>query len=658
MRNYWKPLVLLSLLTVSGQVQADETQSGQAIVVEGTEMAMHQSVMDVLRVLPGVTVTDDVVTVIGCGTAVVYIGNRKITENSELSNITADRIKEVEIKKHPGAEYDKSVMAVLVIRLKNDESEGLQLDNMLQLDLTHKLSGTDRFSLGWRHKALTLRGYVGFEEHRMNISSQSFNRTYKDKQLISEGSTFFHSKLKSQWIHAGASMAYDFSIGHKLTFNYSLADKRIDNFDIPEFMQTSRHPSTQHDFALEYAGRWGGWDFALGNNSLIFNANLDLCNPESDKKYVRKQYDVRTFAKAKTDLWKGSLNVGAEYQIDDMDAKLKDENPTMNQQDLAYGLSHAKHPDRTLGLFTSLSQTFGDWTIEAGVRYEYYNTSYKACSDDGLLQYLENSSPDAVAQILERYPEITSLLRDGSLTYKKGMFFPSLKVYKKFGESRLSLEHTEFSIPPDFAITRLRISEIDVWAKKVLWSEIASATTLGFKHKWLDLALTFNHYDDPICETLNSLDQYNAPDYNALDFDVTLTPQIGVWTPMLHANFHKQWFDMQLASGKDRLKKPHVNVEFYNTLSLPHDWLLRCNATWYSKGALRNNYYVKPDLCIDASVQKTLPKQGLTFLLSCYNLLKDSYSDYARYNQAYYGISEGSRDRNNRILSLTIQYKM
>lgn len=650
--------MFLLLLAANGWAQDSESQSNQAIAVEGTKLALHQSAMDVLRVLPGITVADGIVSVIGCGTPYIYIGNRKVTELTELKNITADRLKDVQILKHPGAEYDKSVEAVVVIRLKDDEKEGLSLSNNLQFDLTNKLSATDRLSLGWRRKALTLRGFVGFQENRMGLTTQSFTKTYKDQVLVSESSSTVYPDIKSQWIHAGLSLAYDFSLCSHLSFNYTLANKHIDNLDIPELPQTDKHPSTHHDLALEHTSRLGKWNISLGNNTFFFNADLSTRNPFWDKKFIRRQYDTRTYAKAKTDLWKGTLNLGAEYQIDDMDAKLYDENPSNDALELAYGNSHAKHPDRTLGLFTSINQTFGNWDVEVGVRYEHYNTSYKPCSDDGLVQFLKSSSPDIIAQVKEIYPEITPLLNDGSLVYRKGMFFPSLKVSTKLGESRLSLEHAESSIPPDYSITRLRITEIDSWQRKVMWSEIASATTLSFSHKWIYLALTFNHYDDPICETLLTMDKYNAPDYNALDFDVTLAPQFGIWTPMFHATLHKQWFDMPLASGKDRLKQPYAILSFNNTITLPHDWFIRCNGTWHSRGALRNNYYVKSDLCIDASVQKVLPKQGLTFLLSCYNVLNDSYNDYSRYVQAYYGISEGSRDRVNRVLSLAVQYKL
>lgn len=650
--------MFLSLLAANGWAQDSEPQSDQAIAVEGTELALHQSAMDVLRVLPGITVADEGVTVMGCGTPYIYIGNRKLTELTELKIITADRLKDVQILKHPGAEYDKSVEAVIIIRLKDDEKEGFSLSNNLQLDLTDKLSATDHLSLGWRRKALTLRGFVGFQESRMGLTTQSFTKTYKDQVLISESSSTIHPDVKSQWIHAGLSMAYDFNISNHLTFNYTLANKRIDNLDIPELPQTDKHPSTHHDLAIEYTSRIGKWNFSLGNNTFFFNADYSTRNPFWDKKYIRRQYDTRTYTKANTNLWKGTLNLGAEFQIDDMDAKLYDENPSNDVLELSYGRSHAKHPDRTLGLFTSISQTFGNWNVEVGVRYEHYNTSYKPCSDDGLVQFLESSSPDIVAQVKEIFPEITPLLNDGSLVYRKGMFFPSLKVSTKLGESRLSLEHAEYSIPPDYSITRLRITEIEAWHRKVMWSEIASATTLSFSHKWIDLALIFNHYDDPICETLLTMDKYNAPDYNALDFDVTLAPQFGIWTPMFHATLHKQWFDMPLASGKDRLKQPYAILSFNNTITLPHDWFIRCNVTWHSRGALRNNYYVKSDLCVDASIQKVLPKQGLTFLLSCYNILNDSYNDYSRYVQAYYGISEGSRDRVNRILSLAVQYRL
>lgn len=44
--------MFLSLLAANGWAQDSEPQSDQAIAVEGTELALHQSAMDVLRVLP------------------------------------------------------------------------------------------------------------------------------------------------------------------------------------------------------------------------------------------------------------------------------------------------------------------------------------------------------------------------------------------------------------------------------------------------------------------------------------------------------------------------------------------------------------------------------------------------------------------------------
>lgn len=88
--------------------QNSDYDTRESIRIEGTEMSQLESVMDVLRVMPGVLIQDDEITIIGSGAATIYIGNRKVTELSELNNTTADRVKGIEILKHPGAEYDKT----------------------------------------------------------------------------------------------------------------------------------------------------------------------------------------------------------------------------------------------------------------------------------------------------------------------------------------------------------------------------------------------------------------------------------------------------------------------------------------------------------------------------------------------------------------------
>lgn len=679
MRRLYISIMLLLLAVVNVSAQTTEYDTGKPIQIEGTDLAKLPSIMDVLEMLPGVTVHDDVVTVIGRGEPSIYIGNYKITDLTELNNITAERVKDIEIMKHPGAQYGKDVESVIIIRLKSDWKEGFSLTNVLNLTATNRLSPSDKLTIGWKHDKLTLNAMVGWEQKSKNIEKKSFTYRYdppfeKGKEPSRKDTKIMNTDNKVQTLSAGATAAYEFDPNNRISFIYALVHKHTDDTHIPEHTLTriedqetthttqtaqfNEHPATRHDFALEYDGHFGKWNLSVGNNSFIDNANLTMHKATMESYYKRKQFNVRTFAKASRTVWKGDLTFGAEHQFYNMDAKLYDDNPSTPANLAPYYKSHAKHPDNTLAAFISTQQTFGNWTIEAGVRYEHYNTIYRPCDDDALTYFFRNYTPKYIEQLKKAKAIAELLQRDGELKSHNDRFFPSLRVSTKIGGSELSLKHSEASIQPDFAITRLRLTETELWDKKVLWSEIVRTTTLGWKYKWVEFDATHKFFGDPICTTVSSTNKYNAPDYNALIFDLTLSPQIGIWSPMLNATFQKQWFDMPLASGKDRLKKPMGTITFNNTFTLPCNWLIRCNAFWHSRGANRNNYYFSSVFNIDASVQKSFPRLGLTFILSAQNLLYNTYNDYGRYTQDIYSVSEGAREHNPRYFSLTAQYKL
>ena len=192
----------------------------------------------------------------------------------------------------------------------------------------------------------------------------------------------------------------------------------------------------------------------------------------------------------------------------------------------------------------------------------------------------------------------------------------------------------------------------------VLKTELIATTSLEWNYQWATLTATYNGYTAPICSTLDGTVKYNAPDYDALDLNATLTPKIGVWSPVLNMNMHKQWFDMPLANGGQKLHDTLFKLSFTNTISLPGNWLILVGANWHSKGGERNVYYYTNNLSVNASVQKEFPRPRLTLILSATNLMKDSYMDITRYTQSYRGLSEGAREREIRMVSFSVNFKI
>lgn len=605
--------------------------------------------------LPGVTVNADKVTVVGRGTPAFYIDARKVTELSELRQIRPSRVKEIEVLRHPGAEYNKDVQSVIVIHLKADETEGFALNNMLRFDMTHALSTNDELSLRWRRSGLTLTAFAGWGEVKRHFGQKLFRNKYKDHVLVSEDVTACSVHLKKQQITSRLAMAYDGPRGGQLTLSYALFDKFKFHTERPNLSSTIDHPDCSHNFALDYTHDLGGWDITLAGNAFIDRPELTILTPTKTTCYHRNEYDLRTYLRATHSLWHGTASVGAEHDFARMNVKLYEESAEYTPAQTMLYRTHAIHPDNTLSGFVTTSQQFGRWKVEGGLRYEYHSNTYRPCEDDGLMKYIDSatSSPENGAAYY-----IPLLRENREVTFSSHNLFPSVKVATRMGASDLVMIHTETTVRPDLGITRLRYKELDMMDDKVLCTERASTTSLEWYYKWIHASVSHFYYDNPICLTLSSLTKFNTDNYNAVGGRITLSPKIGWWSPVLCAMFHKQWLYMPLANNKDRLKKPYGMVTFNNSLSLPHHWAVRLNAQWHSRGAERNDYHYSTDFCLDASVQKAFPRQRLTLTLDANNLLGSSYDDITRYTHAYYGVSEGKRDPNPRVFSFSLRWWM
>lgn len=653
-------ILFITLLTINvyGQQGNSANEGNQIIKVENTEMSRLPYVIDILRQTPRVSVSDGGINVIGRGTPSIYIGKRKVTDITELSHIAASYVSSITIMVQPGAEYGKDVQAVIVIELIKKYADGLTGDGTLRFDLTRTLASNAEVTLGWKHKALRLGTFLAYNEEHQNFNKQTFKYHYKDQNLVSKEENVETPDKYRQRLTGALFGAYTFKDKNLLTLQYTLTNLRVNRTYTPETSKTNQKPEIRHDVGLEYTGTLGAWKLTVGNNTFFNRIEENGYKPNSFDYYLRKQTNIRSYAQTRKALGNGYLSIGAEHEYDYMEIKKYEDSYAIDDIEETVFRLHSDHPDHTLGVFASASQQFGNWTIEGGLRYEHRVTTYKPLSDDGLMKVLDSLSYGATPEKISQYPIVETLLTQREIHRKRDFFFPSLKIVTKQGKSLFTLYHTQSSVKPNLGYTRLAARDLEHLVDRIVKTEKVATTSLDWKYSWVNLTATYTYYSEPLCSTMNGSICYNAPDYDAFDFNTTLSPHIGVWSPVLNVNVHKQWFDMQLANGKDKLHDILCRVSLDNTISLPSNWLILADANWHSKGGERNWFYYKPDFCLNASVQKEFPRQKLTLILSVRNILRDSYFDVTRYTQAYNNISEGAREQSIRSVSLSAKWKL
>ena len=146
--------ILLEELIVKGDRPVTRLK-GDALVttIENTFLSKIGSANDVLGQIPGVIQNDQDLEVLGRGKPLIYINGRQVREKSELEQLSANEIKNVELITNPGARYDATVKAVIRIRTARREGEGFGLnlrssyyqsqntDLIEQLDLNYRKRG-------------------------------------------------------------------------------------------------------------------------------------------------------------------------------------------------------------------------------------------------------------------------------------------------------------------------------------------------------------------------------------------------------------------------------------------------------------------------------------------------------------------------------------
>lgn len=126
---------LLSEVTVKGNLPKTRLKGDAMITsVAGTVLEKAGTAENLLDKIPNVTASDGEVNVFGRGAAEIYINGRKVRNASELDQLSADNIQQVEVVTNPGARYDASVKAVVRIMTKKVVGEGFGFSDRLMVN--------------------------------------------------------------------------------------------------------------------------------------------------------------------------------------------------------------------------------------------------------------------------------------------------------------------------------------------------------------------------------------------------------------------------------------------------------------------------------------------------------------------------------------------
>ena len=124
--------------------------------VEGTVMEWLGTAEDVLTRVPMIAKRGEGFEILGKGAPLIYVNGRKLRDLQELKNIQSDNIRNVEVIQNPGARYDATVNAVIIIHTKRTAGEGLGVELTSWSRKGHGFANNERINLTYRTGKLEL----------------------------------------------------------------------------------------------------------------------------------------------------------------------------------------------------------------------------------------------------------------------------------------------------------------------------------------------------------------------------------------------------------------------------------------------------------------------------------------------------------------------
>ena len=400
------------------------TRQADRLVFDAQQIsAGAQNALDVLKRTPGLSVTDDGISIIGRGKAIILINDKRVRLSGEaltglLRSYSQSDIAEVQVLTTPPAKYEAEgnagVLNIVMKKAQNDYFGGsISADAFLfKGRVSPSLSTGLNYKQGRISASLNLDG-----SHPNTIGTFDTYRTAPSTQLYSASSSLFDYQTRSLNIRGGLDYTINPELTVGFTATYAPNSTQIDRTN--ETRNYSIRPDGSHDLLLRLPGAASEKDhgaytalnlhlektFAKApGRKISWNADYVGSRTSSDDRFASTGYLADGSPVAGSDFsYKGHKGQQVHSYLTNVDVTLP-----LGQTILAFGAkgtwsrtdnSNEYFAHTTLGartdailfdehvyaLYTDITQPLSaKWNLRGGLRMEYTHTAGKVKGEPDL----------------------------------------------------------------------------------------------------------------------------------------------------------------------------------------------------------------------------------------------------------------------------------
>lgn len=643
---------MLGEVVVDGQRPLVENSSdGLKVNVAGSFLSKMGTAAELILHLPFVSGYGGSYNVLGRGTPVIYVNNRKIRNSDELNNISAVDIQSAEVVTSPGVEYASDVPAVIRIRTVRRKGEGWSGNANVFYSQGRWATGNEYAALNYRVKGLDIFGKISFDQNNSYGKVENRNVLYGDSEWDVNQNDI--QTKRRRYFSADIGFDYEPSPNHSFGARYmpggslkgmnNNIESNIDVYkdgSIYESCFNSTESRGLHDSSHSvnsyYAGSFNGWtlnvdaDFLYQNNSVMQRSFTDGQEDMWSKSDVRNSlYAVKAVASG--EVWKGRLSFGTENTY-------TDRRDVFTQSGFAYNADD--HVEQVLlSAFANYSVSLNKWSFDLGGRYEYQKVSY----------YEFGLKKDEQSPVYNHFVPAVSV-RWADKSFKFGF---SYKIYKR---------------NPSYEFLR---SSIDYRSKYqyVQGSPLLQPSTfhnfnMNFGWKWINADFIYGDTKNMFVDMIMPYDENTHPGTllfkhmsiasRVANAVLSFSPRIGLWQTVFTGNILLQYPEVDEQIIESDKHEPFFMFNWDNSFDFPKGWMLNVNA-WLQLDGQSSYMIMKRSGGISARLVKSFLNDALTVTLSADDILRTGFYYFNLYGVNSY--MENKIYRDFQRVGIRISYK-
>ena len=557
-------------VVVRGEIpQYKMTTGGMTIDIQNSLLKDVGTADDVLSMLPQIQGSDGNFTVFAKGTPEIYINNKKVQNARELKQLKSTDIKSVDVITSPGAKYNAEVGAVIRIKTKKHQGDGISVEAYSQVVYNEKWTNYDDAMVKYRTGGLEVFGVGVFQNGNHSEDNTLTTDTHANGNLIHISqyapNSFWYTNLSGK---VGGN--YDLNDSTSLGMIYELSGSPYESGDahttqtisrngkqegtINQYMSRKDKDGPSHEANVYFVGKLGrlGIDF---NGSYLWNkSSIDMLSQERSDDLPDR--DVTTHSERRSHMlagklvltypvWRGELSAGTEMTH-------SNSHGIYNNVEQIVRSSNDEIKESNMAGFAEYHLRLDNWSIGAGLRYEAVTSDYYSFG-----QYQTEPS--------RKYHD---LFPNFSVGWQKNKWGIQLSYNKRI--SRPSYNQLNSNIQYD---NRYQYEGGNPLLRPTIKQNVELFTT----YSWLNFTAGYSHNKD-VRLSFGSLYQEgteitiwtnrNFDKHESFYASLTASPKFGFYSPTLTLSYFQQQFDTQTYGNVVSLDKPQFEVNFRNWFTI------------------------------------------------------------------------------------------